>query len=252
VTFPVYLRIGGVSLHPHPFFEVLAYASGFLLYSRNRSRWGDLVSPNMRWWVITSAAVGAAVGSYLLGFLEDPLRHWQTDTASKTVVGALIGGWIAVELSKRRFGVSTSTGDLFAFPLVLGIAVGRIGCFLTGLADQTYGTPTRLPWGVDFGDGIPRHPTQLYEIVFLALLALALLRMQREPHRKGDLFRTFMLGYMGWRFVIDFWKVDPVFAGLSAIQWACLAAILFYMRDLPRILRTLQGRWTPSPLEVAA
>jgi prolipoprotein diacylglyceryltransferase len=48
--------------------------------------------------------------------------------------------------------------------------VGRIGCFLTGLADNTYGTPTGLPWGVDFGDRIHRHPTQLYEIAFLMIL----------------------------------------------------------------------------------
>ena len=82
----------------------------------------------------------------------------------KTIVGALIFGLISVELMKRYIGVRQSTGDLYAIPLALGIAIGRIGCFLTGLSDNTYGTPTTLPWAVNFGDGIPRHPTQLYEI----------------------------------------------------------------------------------------
>jgi len=88
----------------------------------------------------------------------------------KTIAGALIGGLIAVELMKRYIGLHQSTGDLYVVPLALGIAIGRIGCFLTGLSDNTYGTPTNLPWAVNFGDGIPRHPTQLYEIAFLLAL----------------------------------------------------------------------------------
>jgi prolipoprotein diacylglyceryltransferase len=88
----------------------------------------------------------------------------------KTIVGALVFGLVSVELMKRYIGVHQSTGDLYAIPLALGIAIGRIGCFLTGLSDNTYGTPTTLPWAINFGDGVPRHPTQLYEIAFLIAL----------------------------------------------------------------------------------
>jgi len=88
----------------------------------------------------------------------------------KTIVGALIFGLISVELIKRYIRLRQSTGDLYAIPLALGIAIGRVGCFLTGLSDNTYGTPTNLPWAINFGDGIPRHPTQLYEIIFLIAL----------------------------------------------------------------------------------
>ena len=101
----------------------------------------------------------------------------------KTIVGALTGGLIAVELLKRYIGLRHSTGDLYAIPLALGIAIGRIGCFLTGLPDNTYGTPARLPWAVDFGDGIPRHPTQLYEIAFLLLLIPLLYRALQEIYK---------------------------------------------------------------------
>jgi phosphatidylglycerol---prolipoprotein diacylglyceryl transferase len=95
----------------------------------------------------------------------------------KTIVGALAFGLIAVELMKRFIGLRTSTGDLYAIPLALGIAIGRIGCFLTGLSDNTYGTPTTLPWAINFGDGVPRHPTQLYEIAFLLVLIPVLYRV---------------------------------------------------------------------------
>lgn len=73
-----------------------------------------------------------------------------------------------------------STGDLYAIPLALGIAIGRVGCFLTGLPDNTYGTATALPWGINFGDGIPRHPTQLYEVLFLLLLIPFLYRVLNQ------------------------------------------------------------------------
>jgi prolipoprotein diacylglyceryltransferase len=89
---------------------------------------------------------------------------------------------------------------------------------------------------VDFGDGIGRHPVQLYEIFFLALLALALSRIERWPHESGALYRLFLVFYLVWRLVIDFLKPEPAFAGLSAIQWTCAAALVFYARDTARML----------------
>jgi prolipoprotein diacylglyceryltransferase len=83
----------------------------------------------------------------------------------KTVVGALLGGLVGVEVTKKRIGVQQSTGDRFVEPLIIGMAIGRIGCFLTGLSDRTYGTVTRLPWGVNSGDGLLRYPTQPYEVI---------------------------------------------------------------------------------------
>ena len=157
----------------------------------------------------------------------------------KTIVGGLAGGLIAVELVKKRFGVTSATGDLFAIPLAAGIAIGRIGCFLTGLADQTYGNLTSLPWGVDFGDGVARHPTQLYEIAFLAVLVLVLLAFSQQHHGQGDVFKVFMIGYMGWRLLIDFVKPEQRLLGISAIQVVCLLILAYYSRDLIRIVRSV-------------
>ena len=122
-------------------------------------------------------------------------------------------------------------------PLALGIAIGRIGCFLAGLPDHTYGLPTSLPWGVDFGDGIARHPTQLYEAVFLAWLAWYLSRASlRRPaaHVNGDLFKLFMVSYLGLRLAIDFIKPGLAFLGLTSIQWVCLLTLVHYRRDIAR------------------
>jgi len=225
-----------VGSHPvwHPVFESLGYATGYAVFRRLRARRGDVIDVPQRWTVIAAAAVGAVVGSRLLGVAE----QWPTALSAlraghlmalllspggKTIVGGLLGGWLAVELVKRLSGICHRTGDLFAVPLCIGIAVGRIGCFLAGLDDDTYGKPTSLPWAVNFGDGIGRHPTQLYEILFLLALAFVLSRPLALP--EGSRFRIFLGSYLAWRTAIDFLKPQPLLLGMNLIQWACVAGI---------------------------
>jgi prolipoprotein diacylglyceryltransferase len=231
MTFPVYFNLLGHRIHPHMVLELIAYTAGFQLYLRVRHRWpraGVPIEQNM--WLIVGCVFGALFGSKLLALVEsfksyrpylgDP-RAW---LGGKTIVGGLLGGWAGVELSKRRMGIRHSTGDAFVFPLMLGIAIGRLGCFLTGLDDHTHGVHSALPWAVDFGDG-PRHPTQLYEIALLGLLAVALGLLLRSCKGlpNGRLFRLFMLGYLGFRFVVEFIKPRETHViGLSMIQIACL------------------------------
>lgn len=219
--------------HPelHPLFESLGIAGGFATYRAMRARQHDPINDEHRWSVIAAAALGALAGSRILGVLEQVPHaglHWAMwfTSGGKTIVGGLLGGWLAVELVKLLSGIRKRTGDLFAVPICLGVAIGRVGCFLAGLPDDTYGTPTRLPWGVDFGDGVRRHPTQIYELIFLLALAAALWQWQRRPHRNGVIFRGFMAAYLAWRLCIDFLKPQPLIAGMNCIQWACVAGLI--------------------------
>ena len=227
--YPVYLELFGARLHPHLIFEALAYALGFNLYLALRPRFPRArVSGEQTVWILAGCIFGALVGSKLLAFIENREAFW----SGKTIVGGLLGGWTGVELAKRRMRIEHSTGDATVLPLLLGMAVGRIGCFLTGLTDHTYGVATSLPWAVDFGDGIARHPTQLYDIVFLGVLALFLARARARPLSNGMFFRLFLAAYLGYRFLIEFLKPREVYFGLSAIQMASLAGLLASARGI--------------------
>jgi phosphatidylglycerol---prolipoprotein diacylglyceryl transferase len=241
---PVYLHLGSLRLHPHFVFETLGYLVAFRVYLWLRHRNGDALPDAIRWWVIAAAAFGAVAGSKILYWFEDPrltLANWNNPAflfGGKTIVGGLIGGLIAVELAKKQLGITRRTGDLFAVPLCTGIAIGRIGCFLTGIEDHTCGVATALPWGMNFGDGVPRHPTQLYEVIFALGLGVFLwTRMSRE-HREGDIFKMFMVGYFSFRLGCDFLKPDVrVLLNMSSIQWACVTVIFYYSPDIMRWLQ---------------
>ena len=245
--FPVVFHVGSVAIPAHFVFESLAYIVGFRIYLALRARAHDDIPDETRWWVIAAAAIGAVVGSRLLVWIQHPGLSWahRADPAwllgGKTIVGGLLGGLIAVETAKRILGETRSTGDLFVIPLCIGMAIGRIGCFLAGLDDHTYGNATTLPWGVDFGDGVRRHPAQLYEIVALAGIAgwawQAQQRIAGGELIRGDAFRGFLSLYLLFRFALDWIKPEPrPYAGLSGIQVAAIAGLLYHARDLPRLV----------------
>lgn len=230
----------------HVFFEWAAYVVGLGLYWRSRDATSQPPEAWRRLGIVAAAIAGAAVGSKLL-YVADywstlARAPWPDWAAGKTIVGALLGGLVGVEIVKKATGWERSTGDAFVLPLVIGMIVGRVGCQLSDARDLTYGIPTSLPWGWNYGDGVPRHPTALYEIVALALIGWAILRSKRLRAQSGNRFRALMVGYLALRFALDFLKpphglaiagapVPDSFAHLSAIQWACLAGLAYYGID---------------------
>jgi phosphatidylglycerol---prolipoprotein diacylglyceryl transferase len=168
-----------------------------------------------------AGALAAGTGNLLLSGLPE---------IGKSVLGGLAGAILAVEILKRRLGITGSTGLRFAAPLAAAIAVGRVGCFFAGMEDRTYGTPTAVPWGHDFGDGIPRHPVQLYEaiamLVFLVGFTLLLRRGYRIAARAG--FYLFVGVYAAQRFLWEFIKpYGTVIGPLNLFHLICLALLAY-------------------------
>jgi prolipoprotein diacylglyceryltransferase len=164
-------------------------------------------------------ALAAGTGNLLLSGLNE---------VGKSVLGGLAGAILAIELLKRRLGITGSTGLRFAAPLAAAIAVGRLGCFFAGIEDRTYGTPTGLPWGYDFGDGVPRHPVQLYEAAAMVLFLLTFVPMLRRGYRIATAagFYLFVGVYAMQRFLWEFLKpYGAVIGPFNLFHLICLGLL---------------------------
>jgi phosphatidylglycerol---prolipoprotein diacylglyceryl transferase len=238
MTFPINLVIGEIEISSHLLFEVLSFFIGFQYYRFRKKNYPDAITSENRIWIIIGAAAGAFLFSRLIGALEDTSlifgEHRQLLIAfnNRTIVGGLIGGLLGVELVKKIIGERNSSGDLFTLPLIIAIIIGRVGCFFAGLSDNTYGNATSLQWGIDLGDGIKRHPTNLYEILFLIIVFILLWSLEKKRALKnGSIFKIFMVLYLAFRLLIDFIKpYEPLYLNLSSIQISCVIALLYYYR----------------------
>jgi phosphatidylglycerol:prolipoprotein diacylglycerol transferase len=223
----------------HPLTDALSLLVGYEYYQHLKKKYPNTLTEELRLAVIIGAVLGAFIGSRLLAALEHIQDFLHPSSmmyyySNKTIVGGLIGGIVGVEMAKWIKGIKESTGDLFVFPLIVGMVIGRVGCFIAGVSDSTVGNASHLPWAMDQGDGILRHSTSLYEILFLGGLFVALKMLSKNIElRNGVLFRIFIVAYLLFRFAVEFIKpVEHLFIGLSAIQIACVLVASYYSATL--------------------
>jgi phosphatidylglycerol---prolipoprotein diacylglyceryl transferase len=142
----------------------------------------------------------------------------------KTIVTGLAAAYLAVEITKLALGIRIKTGDTFALPLALALTVGRWGCFFNGCC---YGTQTTLPWGVDFGDGLLRHPIQIYESLFHFGLALMLWQIMSHNALRYQCLKLYLIAYALYRFGTEYIRPEPVWwLGMTFYQCAALVLML--------------------------
>ncbi|MGR6468143.1 prolipoprotein diacylglyceryl transferase family protein [Rhizobium sp. PAMB 3182] len=212
----------------HTIFDALAWLTSFAVLYVLRRTWfpKNPVSRPLRGGYIAAVVFGAGVSAWVFG----SLNLWLSGQPGfgRSVEGALFGAIVSVELYKRASGILERTGAIYALPVALGIAVGRIGCLMSGMEDFTYGIPTGADWGWDFGDGIPRHPVALYESLAMASFAIVYIGMilRGSAYWRANGFYL-AVGFYGLeRFVLEFWKpYGAVIAGLSVFQLLSLLMV---------------------------
>lgn len=223
----------------HAIFDAAAWlAAGAAAWWLSR-RGASFPSQSFELTYVAALVFGAGIGAYLFG----TLNLWLSGTGgiARSVEGALAGGIVAVELYKWRDGIALRTGARFALPLAVGIAVGRLGCYFAGLDDFTYGTPTALPFGHDFGDGVQRHPVQLYES--LAMAGFAVLYVAAVLNRNSFVvtngFYLALMYYALQRFLWEFLKPYGAMIGpfnlfhLLSLCILCYAATMLATAPAP-------------------
>jgi prolipoprotein diacylglyceryltransferase len=261
---PVLWQSGPVVLYTHDVFTVLGLLAGLTLYYADLRRRRML---DVRILLISAAAViGGGIGArlitawehlpYYLALADAPVTYVITHSG-KSIIGGIAGGYLAIVLSKRALGYTRSTGDSYALAIPVGMAIGRVGCFLSELP---LGTPTSLPWGISVspqaaagfvvcpGCGGPMHPSMVYEIAFHLAAAALILRFRKSVPVQGDLLKLYLLGAGVFRFLVEFVRANPEQAfGLSGPQIVLVPLVALLVAHFVRQLRRGVYRMPPAP-----
>ena len=218
----------------HSIFDLIASALAFQAMVLAHRHWlagADL--PAFRPLYGLALALGALTGAYALGTAS----LWLSGLpgVGRSILGALCGAVAGVEIYKAAAGITGSTGLIFVPGFSVAVIIGRIGCFLSGMADQTWGTPTSLPWGHDFGDGIPRHPVQLYESLLMAGFLALFLLTRRRPFVASNAFYLMTGFYALQRFGLEFLKpYAPVLGPFNIFHLACAGLLIYAFAMISR------------------
>ncbi len=183
---------------------------------------------------------GAIVGGYAIG----TANLWVSgiEGVGRSIAGAFLGAVLFVELFKHRRGIEGTTGLLFVPAFATSVTIGRWGGFFSGLEDQTHGIAANVPWAVDLGDGVLRHPVQLYESLAMGLFLIAamILLARRNAYFMANGFYLMAIYYGAQRFLWEFLKPYGTIAGPFNLFHFVSAALIFYglwmiLRDPRRV-----------------
>jgi phosphatidylglycerol:prolipoprotein diacylglycerol transferase len=163
---------------------------------------------------------GGLVGAKLLWVAEhlgdEPFRDLILSRGGMSWFGGLVGGIVTALLVMGRMRLPIVPTLAASTPaLAIGHAIGRIGCFLVG---DDYGRPTNLPWAVAFPRGlpptdIPVHPTQLYEMAALFVVAWLLIIWRRRGVADAIVLGRYLVLTGAIRFAIEFVRVNARILG---------------------------------------
>jgi prolipoprotein diacylglyceryltransferase len=202
---------------------VLAAVWAFVHEARRREHTDDRLLV-----VVTGALVGGALfmrlGTWLqhLDLRENATLAEQWAYGNRSILGGLVGAWLGVHVAKRLCGYRLRTGDLFAPAVALGMAFGRVGCFLTEPLPSTGG----------------HNVSFLYEIAFhLAAFTVIWLWLRRLPLPSGEIFVWYVAAYGVFRFLVEFVRGNEVvWHGLTRPQ-------LFLAVTIPIVLLRITSQW---------
>ena len=231
---PIFAHVGGFAVPSHELFVFLGTVVAAVVFLRETRRRGQVDERLL--WIIAGTLIAGAIGAKLatvwryVAITGDNSVEGMLVRGGRSILGGLAGAYVGAVATKAFLGYRRKTGDLFAPAVALGMAVGRIGCFLS----EQVGTPTTMPWGLRLSDaslaripncaycapGVALHPSFLYEIAFhLAMFVLLVGYLRSRVRVEGDLFKIYLLAYAIFRFLVEFVRGNAVvWYGLSGSQ----------------------------------
>jgi phosphatidylglycerol:prolipoprotein diacylglycerol transferase len=190
--------------------------------------------------IYVSALVAAFIGAKLVYLGAEGWLHWHDKNrwvilaTGKSITGALLGGYLGVEIAKRLLKYDGITGDWFAIIVPIGIMLGRIGCMINGCC---LGKVCSANWfTINDSNGVPRWPASQMEFLFNAVMLGVILLLRWGKIASGQLFHIYLIAYGIFRFFHEFLRDTPQILGpisgyqIAALSVALLGAVGFLSR----------------------
>lgn len=236
---PVIIQIGHFGLRWYSLAILAALAAGIALTLKEARRKG--INEDMIWGVATWGVIGGLIGARLFHvadnldkYLADPLSVLAFQEGGLAIYGAIVVGLLAALIqAKRRGWPFIRVLDAAAPGLILGQAIGHIGCIIQG---DSLGPPTDLPWGLVYTNqgamapalGVPFLPAQGYEMVWDLAIFAVLWAIRKRVRTEGLLFVIYLFLYSLNKFTVSFWRENVILAlGLREAQLLALAGLAF-------------------------
>ncbi|MFA9461135.1 prolipoprotein diacylglyceryl transferase [Thiohalorhabdus methylotrophus] len=237
---PVAIEIGPVAVHWYGLMYAVAFILGWVILQRRRDRIGVGAQEvdDLAFACILGVVLGGRLGYVLFYnldfYLSHPLAMLAVWDGGMSFHGGLIGVVLAVIWFARRHNRPIlAVGDFLTPVVPIGLGLGRLGNFING---ELWGRPAdpALPWAMIFPhvDRIPRHPSQIYEVLLEGLVLFVVVWVYaRRPRRNGRVFGLFLLLYGVFRFGVEYFRApDPQLGtlalGFSMGQWLSLPMVL--------------------------
>ncbi len=249
---PIALHLGPLPVHWYGLMYLVGLAGGWALARRRvRDRWRGWNAQevdDLLFYCALGVVVGGRIGYILFygfqGWLADPLRLFRIWEGGMSFHGGFLGVLVAMWFYRRKHGKGFFEITDFIAPLVpIGLFAGRIGNFING---ELWGKPTDLPWGMQLRcdqfvslcrDKLglppgtewtpPLHPSQLYEAAGEGILLFLLLWWySSRPRPRMAVSALFLIGYGGFRFLIEFVRMPDVQLGYLAWGWLTMGQLL--------------------------
>ncbi|MDA9557502.1 prolipoprotein diacylglyceryl transferase [Vibrio sp.] len=220
---PIAIAIGPIAIRWYGLMYLMGFVFAMWLANRRadkpNSGWTREQVSDLLFACFLGVVLGGRIGYVLFYnfsvFLDDPLYLFKVWTGGMSFHGGLLGVitaifWYAKKNDRRFFGVAD-----FITPLVpFGLALGRFGNFMNS---ELWGRTTDVPWAMVFPNGgpLPRHPSQLYEMVLEGIVLFILINwFIRKPRALGSVSGFFLAGYGFFRFLIEYVREPDAHLGL--------------------------------------
>jgi phosphatidylglycerol:prolipoprotein diacylglycerol transferase len=242
--YPILYKLGPINLYTYGFFLAMAFLFAILVAGHEARRLGLPTGQfyDLCFYIILAAIIGSRLFYVIVNlgsFLQHPLKIFALWEGGLVFHGGLIVALVTAFFFMRRHSMPWRvTLDALAVGMPLGVAIGRVGCFMAGCC---FGRPTNVPWAVVFNNPntlcplrVPIHPAQLYEsILSLGVFGVVLwLRKRKSYDGQVVLSYLFLAGLV--RFTVEFFRaptsLDPrgpeLFLHMPATQVLALGIAL--------------------------